>query len=149
MQISTKKKQQGYTMIEMIIVLALFSIFLSITMPHSNMFKGLKEQQELREFKKDILYTRNKAIVESKRHVFYLDYDKNSYFIKRNSDEILKEHTLKYIKLLRNPNYNEIAFTSSGTSSIADTFYLRDSRGKKYSLSIGVNTGKITLKLVN
>lgn len=151
MLIDINRQYKGYTIIEMLIVLALFSIFLSIAAPKANMFKGIKEQQELREFKRNILYARNKAIVDGKRYIVYLNYDNNSYDVRcnisQNKWQKVKEYKFQYgIKLVRNPNSNNIGFTSSGTASISDTFVIKDSKNRRYELTIAVNTGKVTLK---
>lgn len=154
MQVNINRRHKGYTMIEMVIVLALFSILLSIAAPKISMFNRIKEQQELREFKKDILYARNRAIVEGRKYTVYLNYDNNGYDIRyidsSNKLIITKEYTFQYgIRLKRNIRLLKIEFTSSGTASISDTLTITDSQNNKYELSIAVNTGKVTLKSIN
>ena len=141
-------------MIEIVVVLALFSILLSIAAPKVNIFNSIKEKQELRAFKSDILHARNRAIVESKKYTVYLNYENNSYDISYNVSNtksvIIKEYKFQYgIKFVRNPRLKAIEFTSSGTVSIADTLTIVDSKNNIYELSIGVNTGKITLRSIN
>lgn len=150
MRININMQHKGYTIIELLIALALFSIFLSIAVPKVSMFNRIKEQQELREFKKDILYARNKAIVEGKRYTVYLNYENNSYDISynisQNKSERLKEYKFQYgLKLIRNPDLTKFSFTRFGTPGNASSIYLVDSKNNLYKLSVAPTTGKVSL----
>lgn len=144
-------RHKGYTLIEILIVLAIFSIIISIAAPKIVIFNRIKEQQELREFRRDILYARNRAIIDNKRYTVYLNYEDNSYFIRCNIStnewQTIKNYKFQYgIKLIRNPKHSKISFTGSGTASVADSFYISDSKDNRYVLTVAVNTGKVTIK---
>lgn len=148
MKIDINIRHKGYTLIEILIVLALLFIFLSIAVPKTNLFNRMKEQQELREFKRDILYARNKAIVESKICNFNFDYENNSYNISIADGEIIKSYKFQYgIKVLRNPSLPRFTFTRSGAPGKTGTVYLLDSRNSKYKLTVAPSTGKISLNI--
>ncbi|WP_262429906.1 type II secretion system protein [Paratissierella segnis] len=153
MMINTNS-HKGYTIIELLAILAIFAIILSIAAPKITILNRIKEQQELREFRKDILYARNRAIVDNKRYTVYLNYNDNSYMIKCNITvnkwETVKKYKFEYgIELIKNSEHNKISFTGSGTASVADSFYIKDSKDRTYVLTVAVNTGKVTIRSID
>lgn len=65
--------RKGYTLIEILIVLALFfQFFLSLGLPNTKFYGRIREKQEIDEFRKDLLFSRNRAIIESKIILFIL-----------------------------------------------------------------------------
>ena len=139
------RRHKGYTMIEIIVVLALFSLLFSIVKPNFNLLSSTKERQELRVFKRDILYARNQAIVKGKQYYFKLNYDENGYMM-YSSDGVEKRYKFQYgLSLVNNPEMIEIVFSRSGAPSKSGTISLRTHNNKKYYLSVTPVTGKITL----
>lgn len=138
-------KNKGYTLIELIVVLALFSILFSIAIPNLNFVSRTQELQELKEFKRDVLFARNQAIVKGKIHYFKLDYTKNSYFIMSDGIEIKRCYFDNGVSLINNPAVIEIVFTSSGVPKLGNTIKLKTSDNQRYKLVVNPVTGKISL----
>ena len=63
MEVAMKNKL-AFTLVELIIVIALIGILLLIALPNSEYFNKLKEMAEIKEFRRDVLLARNKAIME-------------------------------------------------------------------------------------
>ncbi len=59
------KNNNGFTLLELILCISIMTLILSIPAFKMNIFQGLKEKQEIREFVKDINYARNRAITEA------------------------------------------------------------------------------------
>lgn len=140
-------RHKGYTLIELLIVVALFTFIFSIATPHIGMINRTREANELREFKRDLLYTRNKAIVDKKSYKFVLDYINNAYSITDLKGEPIKTYKFQYgIKLIRNPKLDDFTFSRYGIPSDAGSVSITDSKNKRYEISVTPATGKITLK---
>lgn len=138
-------RHKGFTMIELIVVLALFSLFFSMARPNFNLLSRTKELEELRVFKRDILYARNQAIVKGKEYTFKLNYDENSYMIYTH-EAVEKRYKFQYgLSLVKNPEVVEFVFNRSGSPSKTGTISLLTRNNKKYYLSVTPVTGKITL----
>lgn len=140
----------AFTLIEILIVLALFLLFSSIAIPNIGMLNHAKESKELREMKTDLLYTRNQAIVGSRTLKFKWDYANNGYRITSlDEKEVIKSHRCESgIKIIENPKINEFIFSPRGTPSYSDTISIVDSKNGRYHLSVAPATGKITLQKV-
>jgi len=142
---------KGFTFIEVIIVICIISTILTIVILNSTIVLGFKEKRELREFKKDIEYARNRAIVEAKLYTVNINISKNSYTIINYSNlgkNIIKEKKFTYgIKLIKtNIFQNEITFSYSGAPLIAGTIYLENRKGEKVEITITPVTGKVNIK---
>lgn len=145
-----RNNKRGYTLIELLMVVALLSLFLFIAVPRFSFVHAMREKQEIKYLHKDLLYARNKAVVEKKTINFDIDLAKNSYRISEGTKEI------KYVKLENgvvlegciNPNmvFNSIGSTSGNT---AQTITFRTRSGDWYQITIPVATPNITLKKVN
>lgn len=140
-------RHKGYTIIELIVVLALFSMFFSIAVPNFSYFSRSRETQELKEFKRDVLFARNQAIVKGKIHYFQLKYSENSYAILCEKDFVKRVNLQHGITLTNNsPPVAEITFTRSGVPLKGGTIKLKTSDNQKYELVVNPVTGKITLR---
>lgn len=139
------RRHKGYTMIELIVVLALFSLLFSIAIPNSYFVSRVKEIQELKEFKGDVLLARNQAIVKGKTHYFKLDYPNNCYFIISEGNEVKRCYFESGVTLIHNPAVTEIVFTRSGVPSLGNTIKLKTRDNQRYKLVVNPVSGKITL----
>lgn len=132
-------------MIELVVVIALFSIILSIAIPNLRVVNKYKENQELKEFKRDILYARNQAIMKGKIYSFQLDYINNSYLI-QSEDGVEKRYYFKNgLSLIENPDMIEIRFGKSGAPLKSGTISFRNSENKICLLTVTPVTGQINL----
>lgn len=75
------KNIKGFTLIEILTVISLIAILLAIPLMRATALSGFKEKRELKEFKNDIEYARNRAVIESNLYTVKIDPSKNSYTI--------------------------------------------------------------------
>lgn len=141
-------KRKAYTLVEVIVVIAILGIILAITVPNSGYLKTVRENMELKEFKRDILFARNKAIMESKIYTLKLMNVENGYSIKSSSE--LDYSKIKYfengIVLNKSNKVQNVFFNSNGTVACSGTISLHDRNGKEYKLTITPVRGLIDIK---
>lgn len=140
--------KKGYTLIEILIVVALFSIILSIAVPKMGFYRILLEKQEISELKKDLLYARNMAIVDNKSYTVYFKQEDNSYYIKaKNSDSIVKNKTLSSgLKFDNKDLVGSFIFNPTGAAGNSDTLIIKTSTNKKYEIKLSPVTSRIEIK---
>ncbi|MDR7870021.1 MAG: GspH/FimT family protein [Tissierellaceae bacterium] len=140
--------KKGYTLIEILIGIALFSILFSIAMPNTNYFKDMMEKQEIVEFKKDLLYARNMAIVENRTYFVYFFKDQNSYSLKLSeTSPPIKSKTFGSGLKLNNNAVGSFIFKPSGTSGNSNTIYINTRRNERYVVTIAPAANKINIVL--
>ena len=145
----TEKK--GYTLIELLIVIALFSIVFAIALPNMSLFKAMREKQEINEFRKDLLFARNSAIVENRSYSVYFYIDRNTYSIKESERDIaIKTKTFSNgLKLNEDDIVGSFTFTPSGATGNSGTVYIDTIRNSRYKITLTPATGRIEVKLEN
>lgn len=140
----------GYTLIELILVMALIGIFFSIAMPSTNIIFRTAENNELREFKRDLIFARNSAVFENGIYSIEIDIVKNQYSIIKNKgkgSKFIKRKKFVNGIIFKNDNVdNYITFYSTGSSHKAGTIELSNSKNEKIYITITPATGKINLK---
>lgn len=147
-KVKYSKGKFGYTLIELLVVLALFAIVLSIGMPSIKSIFHTKERIELMEFKRDIIFARNSAIVENCNYILYLYPYENRYQINKVNKEttIIKDRTLSNGIVIRGTNFNNVVtFYPTGAPSQGGTIILTNKKKQKIEITIEVATGKINL----
>ena len=142
----------AYTLIEILIVLALLSIFMAIAIPSLGIINNFKEKQELNELKRDLIFLRNKAITENCYYEVNIDLKKNSYRlgITQHQSSIKSkvfESGLKFIKH-GETTADLLRFSPSGSPSKAGSFVVEKRNGDRYKFSIAVTSGKVNIILV-
>ncbi|NLY47078.1 MAG: type II secretion system protein [Tissierella sp.] len=142
----TEKK--GYTLIELLIAIALFSILLSIAIPNFNFYTNLREKQEIAEFKKDLLFARNSAIVENRYYIVYFNHSENSYIIKTGeASPTIKSKTFgQGLKLDIDNLVGSFTFTPSGATGNSNTLYINARKNRRYVVTLTPATGRIEIK---
>lgn len=146
------KGKSGYTLLELIVVLALFAIILSIGIPSIGIIFNTQENNELRTFRRDILAARNSAVVEKAIYTINLDIDKNTYKISKTTDltKVIKSVKLEHgIKINKNNLVKEVRFNTTGAPTNAGTIYLTNRKGQKIEITITPATGSINLYIKN
>lgn len=133
----TSKK--GYTLLELLVVIALFSLVLSIALPRGNLYAAYLEKTELRELKSDLLYCRNKAIVENRIYVVY--FSRNDCYQIRLNSQVIKR---KELKTLNVSGLKEIRYTATGVPTQAGSLDVSGKR-KNYTITISPITGGIRI----
>ncbi len=138
----------GYTLVELLVVLALFAIVLSIGMPNIKVIFKTRERVELSQFKRDIVFARNSAIVENCNYTLYLYPGENRYQIIKISKNIttIKDITLSNGVLIKGNNFNNsVSFSPTGAPNKAGTIFLTNKKNQNIEITIEVATGKVNL----
>lgn len=135
--------KKGITMVELVVVIALFSILLAVAIPNFKSVSIYKENQELKEFTRDILYARNQAIMKGKTYYFHLDYTNNGYLIHSEAGVEKRYNFINGI-MLTDTGATEINFTRSGWSS-GGTISFTNSNNEHCEIRITPITGDINI----
>lgn len=138
------KRLKGYTLIELIIVLALFGILLSFTNPSFDILDRFKIKQDLKQLRRDILYTRNQAMVTGQAHRFELDYEKNQYYILVDGIKTKIVNFESGLKLIRTP-FKSVVFERSGVPSEVGTIVLKSDTEKRFEVRITPVIAKVNI----
>lgn len=143
------RNNKGITLIELIVVISIISIVLLIPRFKRDNLLNYKERKELMEFKNDINYARNKAVIESTEYSVTIKDSSNSYIIykQKNVNRIVKTNTFKDgIELCKTEVGEEtIKFYPSGAPDIGTTIKLKNRKGKIIKLSITPAVGKVNI----
>lgn len=140
-----KSKNKGYTLIELIVVLALFSLLLTIAIPNSKAFKTYNQNQQLRVLEKDLRQARNTAIIENKTICAYFNLSKHSYEIKYISGEKILERVLIPGVEFKSKNFTNFTFNADGRIGNAGTLKIKKG-SENYELAVAAVTSKISLR---
>lgn len=141
-------KKRGFTLIELIAVLSIMSIFLGIGVFRLNILDRIKANNEIQTMVNDINFAKMKAM--STGRPYDLALNNYSYTIKpqglENKDQIIYKE-LKYLDIAFNENNfsKTITYTASGSVSNAGTVYIKRKDGidldQVYKLVITVAGG--------
>ncbi len=146
--IKYKSKKKGYTLIELIVVLALFSLLLTIAIPNSKAFKTYNQNQQLRVMEKDLRQARNTAIIENRSIFAEFLVEKNAYVIKYSENERIIERKLdngvKLISIVVSGEGNTVKFNSDGRLGYAGTLKIKKGL-ENYELKFAPVSSQITL----
>ncbi|NLK43635.1 MAG: prepilin-type N-terminal cleavage/methylation domain-containing protein [Tissierellia bacterium] len=140
----------GYTLLELMVVLALFAIVFSISIPSIRSVLINREKKELMTFRRDIIFARNSAIVENTNYTLNIYINKNSYQIVRHGkkNETIKNVTFENdIKIISNNFSSSLRFTPTGAPNKAGTIRLTNKKGDNIEISITPATGKVNLSI--
>ncbi len=138
----------GYTLLELIVVLALFAIVLSVAIPSVRIIFNTQEKKELMEFKRDIIFARNSAVVENGLYILNVSKKDNSYQIVKKDKRTVVIKEVKFSKGIRIVNNNfdsSISFLSTGAPNKGGTIKLSNKKNHNIELTILPATGKVNL----
>ncbi|WP_313756434.1 GspH/FimT family pseudopilin [Tissierella sp.] len=143
---STKK---GYTLVELIVTIALLAIVISIGIPSVKVIFNTREKKELMEFRRDIIFARNSAVVENCIYALTIDVNKNGYIITKDSGVGMK--IIKNIKFsngikIKGNNFNGYTkFYPNGAPNNSGTILLINKKKQIIEITITPATGKVNL----
>ena len=144
------KYRHGYTLLEMIVSICLILMVLSIAIPNTRIIFNQREKNELKEFKRDILYARNKAILENGSYRININILENKYTIidERDGMIVIKDKEFSSGIVLKTTNFKGVLkFNSTGTTKTAGEIRLTNRRGQDIRITITPVTSKISLKI--
>lgn len=138
-------RRKGYTLIELIVVLVLFSLLLTIIIPNVSILKTYSQNMQLRILEKDLKQARNTAIIENR--IIFVDFHiaTNSYIIKYNEKEKIVERKLINGVELINKNFTTLKLNPNGVIGNAGTLTIKKGF-ENYKLSIAAVTSNISVK---
>jgi prepilin-type N-terminal cleavage/methylation domain-containing protein len=149
-------KKKGYTLIELITVLALFSILLLISIPNLSFLHKYREYNEVKQFEKDIKYARSSALTKNAPVVTFFDITNNGYKIIQHN-KVIKEYKFQQGVNIKSINTSSgyltsggssIEFKTTGAPSSAATIEFDTRYHGKYNITINVATGRINIKTI-
>ena len=138
--------KKGYTLIEILIVIALFLVLFSISFPSTNFYKKILERQEISEFRKDLFYARNMAIIDNKSYYVNFTMIDNSYSVDIGMTKTIKKKAFGHGLKLNNAA-EPFIFLPSGASDNAGTIFINTDRGERYRVSLTPATSRIEIIL--
>lgn len=142
------KAKKGYTLIEIVVVIALLGIILSIALPNMNFYKKFMEKQEIAEFRKDLLYARSMAIIENTRYYVNFSKENNSYSINTGeTSPTIKRKVFANGLKLNNNEVGHFIFNPSGAAGNSNTIYIKSNRNQMYVISLSPATSRIEINL--
>lgn len=144
--------KRAYTLIEILIVLALISLIMAIAIPSFGIVNSIKENQEFNELKRDLLWAKNRAIVENCHYKISINIKENKYEI----TELITNKQIKSkcfdcgLKFIRTVDTTSdiIEFSPSGAPSRAGSFVIKNRKGQVYKWSVRPVTGKLSIYLI-
>lgn len=137
-------KRLGFSLIELLLTLALLSILLLIIVPKTNIFTNYHIKIELNTLKRDLYAARSKAVSEGTTYYFHVPDGGDKYYFIGKDSKITRSVILSKIRILTSGN-NPFSFNSLGNVTRSTTINIRDAEGENYQLKVGVATGKISL----
>ena len=143
------KNEKGYTLLELLVVIALIAIVLSVSIPSFKIVFNTAEKKELMELKKDLIYARNKAVMENDIYTIKLFIKQNRYQIIKKGVIVIKDKTMSAGIIIKENNISNIVdFYPTGAPSKAGTIELRNKKNQVIFITINIATGKINLKTI-
>ncbi|NLM12259.1 MAG: prepilin-type N-terminal cleavage/methylation domain-containing protein [Epulopiscium sp.] len=142
------KKENGFTLIELIIVVSMISLMSCIIVPSFHLLERVALKQAAQELKMNIQYTQKRAIQDNKRHWLRFYDSQNLYIISSNVfDSPLKKIQLSpdiKMKEIVFSTSKEIKFTEKGTTGSGGHLYLQ-SKNFKVKLTVMPGTGRVKI----
>ncbi len=145
------KKCQGYTLLELIVVIALLAILLTIAVPGVRIIGRFQEKDELKTFRRDIISAKNKAIMEATIYSLHINKESNCYTIKTGYSKTSSGNIVKTVKFIHWEFYgennfdNSIRFLTTGAPDKSGTMRIKNKKGKITRLTISPVTGKLNV----
>ncbi|MDU7163805.1 MAG: prepilin-type N-terminal cleavage/methylation domain-containing protein [Anaerococcus vaginalis] len=131
-------KKRAFTLIELIITIAIISLISSLILLKSGIIPKIQERKEIENLQADINYCREKSLVTGYNYKIIIR--KNKYEIRRaNDNELIKEVSFRRI----HPEIqNTFIFRPTGSVGGAKEIYLTSS-DRMYSIIISPIAGRV------
>lgn len=142
--------KRAYTLVELLVVLAMIGIISSIAVINVSKLNMVTEEKEAKAFASDLKYTRSLALLNKKTYSFEVLGGNRSYRITEadgTQSITIKEVSMEKLKLTNNYDGSKylVHFYPSSTASKSCTYQLTGEK-EKFSVSIVVGTAKINFK---
>jgi len=139
-------KNNGFTIIELIVTIAILSIVLAISLPKISIDFGNMDKMA-NEFIYDVRYIQMENMKNPGQNYKILIYADSRKYIIINNDRKEKTVTFKDRYIISYSNIGSIGFNSEGTPVNAGTFTITDNKTKRIkSISIVPTSGRTIIK---
>jgi len=145
------KREKGLTLIELVTVLAIFTVIVLIVIPSANFFDTTKSNIRItliaREVVNDLRYIQQKSIFEGENLYLEIKPDKTGYYINRYEDDknIKSKNLPEGIKIEKNIQ-KEIRFNQIGIPSTGGCTITLKNNKKEIYITVLPATGRIMIK---
>ncbi|SHE65844.1 prepilin-type N-terminal cleavage/methylation domain-containing protein [Thermoanaerobacter uzonensis DSM 18761] len=145
------KRDEGLTLIELVTVLAIFTVIVLIVIPSTDFFDTTKSNIRLtliaREVVNDLRYIQHKSIFERENLYFEIKPDKTGYYINRyEDDKNIKTKDLPKGILIEKNIQKEIRFNHMGVPSTGGCTITLKNDKKEIYITLLPATGRIMIK---
>lgn len=139
-------KNGGFTLIELVVTIAILSIVLSITLPKISIDFGYMDKMA-NEFVMDVRYIQMENMKNPSQNYKIRIYEDIGKYTVNNSDVVEKKVTFKERYIIRYSNTGAIGFNVEGTPVNAGTFTITDTiTNETKNVSIVPTTGRTIIK---
>lgn len=142
------KKEDGFSLIELVIVVSIISCLTCIVIPSFHMFERAALKQAALELKMNIQYTQKRAIQDNKKYWLRFYDAQNVYIISSNAfgPHLKKVQLSPEIKMeeIVFATPKEIKFTAKGTTGSGGHLYLK-SKNFKVKITVRPGTGRVRI----
>lgn len=157
--ISRTGKRTAFTLVEMLVVLAIIAMLLGISLPFTSGFgKGLRIKTAARAILGTLRVARSNAITYREKYSVIFDVDAGEYWIEDSDGRIFeKKRRLPRSIEFRVPDDEEadpvtfeddevVFYTTGSAKGTSGSIIITDRQGASRNISIIASTGKITVE---
>lgn len=140
--------RKGHTLIEVLLVIVILAIIASMAVPNVKILHRIKSKNEISELRKDILFARNKAIIENNFCSIYFNAESNKYIIRTNegSPSIKTKEFNHGVELEDRGNLKVLQFNPNGVPGSSGTLYISDSFGRTHKITVTPVSGRLGIE---
>lgn len=143
------KAKKGYTLLELLAVVAFLLFIGSIAVMRFGVFSSMREESMLTEFVEIVEYIRNDTVINGRRGIIYAyaGEDFCKYYFK-NVDIVSETESFELEPGWIFENDFKITFTESGAPTKGGSIYLKHTSGKRIAVTVEPANSMVRVKKV-